>query len=365
MSMDSSAGEPRVLGLKPCFPWPLSRWVWLTEPVRAERMAALRIGIALIMLLDVFFTFYWHANDYFGPDSLGEPAYYKHRYRDDREEGGKRWSLLRDATKSQVKLLMGLWVVASFCLLIGFGSRLSAIFCWVMSVSAGVSNDHIDNAGDTVRTLTLLYLMLGCSGAAWSIDTWIRRRFYWAGVRGEEGEFRGFALMHREQPSRAPYFIHPWSLRLLFVQMMLIYTCNGLYKAVGDTWDKGTSLYFVLADLTLSRFSSAQFHLPDWLTTRMTITVLWWEMLFAPIMLVPWRTLADLIKRIPYVWWLHVLFRWTREIFLIFGASFHLGILISMEIGGFAPYMLCLYLPLMPWERFRQKPTPTDSAKGA
>src|SRR4051812_15707175 len=112
----SVAGEPRILGLKPYFPWPLSRWSWLTEPVRAERLAALRIGIALFMLLDVFFTYYGQANDYFGPESLGEPSYFKYRYRDDRPEGGKRWSLLRDdnpldiaSAKARVKLLMGVW----------------------------------------------------------------------------------------------------------------------------------------------------------------------------------------------------------------------------------------------------------------
>src|SRR2546421_251914 len=171
MATASAPGESRLLGLKPYYPWPLSRWIWLTQPVRAERLAALRIGIALIMLVDVFFTYYRHANDYFGPDSLGEPSYFKYRYRDDRPEGGQRWSLLRDdnpsdiaSARARVKLLMGLWVVSSFFLLIGLGSRLSAAFCWAMSVSAAVSNHHVDNAGDTVRTLTLLYLMLTPSG---------------------------------------------------------------------------------------------------------------------------------------------------------------------------------------------------------
>jgi hypothetical protein len=72
-------------------------------------------------------------------------------------------------------------------------------------------------------------------------------------------------------------------------------------------------------------------------------------------MLVPWRWLAGRIEPIPYVGRLHVLFRWAREIFLVFGALFHVGILVSMEIGGFGLYMLCLYLPLIPWERLRSR----------
>ena len=36
--------ERTVVGLKPWLPWPLSRSPWWTEPVRAERLAVLRIG---------------------------------------------------------------------------------------------------------------------------------------------------------------------------------------------------------------------------------------------------------------------------------------------------------------------------------
>jgi hypothetical protein len=35
----------------------------------------------------------------------------------------------------------------------------------------------------------------------------------------------------------------------------------------------------------------------------------------------------------------------------------------SMELGGFAPYVLCLYLPLVPWERFRRKPPATEAVE--
>ena len=81
-------------------------------------------------------------------------------------------------------------------------------------------------------------------------------------------------------------------------------------------------------------------------------------------MLVPWHTLADQVKRIPYLGVMHVLLRWTREIFLAFGVAFHLGIFINMELGGFAPYVLCLYLPLLPWERFRRTPPAPENPLG-
>jgi len=47
-----------------------------------------------------------------------------------------------------------------------------------------------------------------------------------------------------------------------------------------------------------------------------------------------------------------MLFRRTRVPALLFGAAFHLGILATMELGWFVPYVLCLYVPLLPWDRW-------------
>jgi hypothetical protein len=36
---------------------------------------------------------------------------------------------------------------------------------------------------------------------------------------------------------------------------------------------------------------------------------------------------------------------------LIFGAVFHLGTGLLLQLGPFPFYMICLYLPFFPWER--------------
>ena len=51
----------------------------------------------------------------------------------------------------------------------------------------------------------------------------------------------------------------------------------------------------------------------------------------------------------------------TRKAALVLGVLFHVGIGLSLELGLFAPYMLCLYLPLVPWERFRAADRPRPS----
>src|SRR5262249_51638808 len=81
--------------------------------------------------------------------------------------------------------------------------------------------------------------------------------------------------------------------------------------------------------LTQSRWSYAELPLPDPLLRLLTWTVLIWEVSFP--LLVLWPR--------------------SRTAALVLGAAFHVGIGLSMELACFALYMLCLYLPLLPWER--------------
>lgn len=305
-----------VVGLQPWLPWPLSRWSWWTEPVRAERLAALRIGLALCLFVDILTTYLPDCELFFGRDRLGVPQVLDRELR----PGKYAWSLF--ASEKDVAVLQGgmvVWAIAAFCLGIGLCTRLSALAAWVLSTSIASLNSFIDNGGDQIRGITLLYLLLTPCGAAWSVDAWWSRRYRW---------------FHRlAQPNREPFFVSPWALRLMFVQMCLVYFANGVHKALGSTWWEGTSLYYVLGDLTLARFSLATFPVPLWLLKVLTWTVLLWELTF------------PLGASLP----------WTRTVYLWIGVFFHLGIAALLELGGFGFYMLCLYLPLVPWEKWGQQ----------
>jgi hypothetical protein len=135
--------------------------------------------------------------------------------------------------------------------------------------------------------------------------------------------------------------VHPWPLRLIFVQMIFIYCMNGIYKIFGDSWMEGNSLYYVLSDASLNRFSPHQLLLlPMMLTRLMTWSVVVWETTFP----------------------LLVLWKWSRRVALIFGVLFHLGIFATMELAFFVPYALCMYLPLFPWERWGKPDVPAESS---
>jgi hypothetical protein len=197
-----------------------------------------------------------------------------------------------------------LWIGATLFLCLGCATQLTAVLTWLISMSFATANPYLDNAGDTIRLILLFYLMLCPCGAAWSVDALFQKR-------------------------TGPVYVHPWPLRLIFVQMILIYFINGLYKLFGGSWRDGTSLHYVLGDLALTRFSQVQLPIPHPVTQIMTWTVMIWEVSFP----------------------LLVLEKWTRRIALMFGVLFHLGIFVTMELAGFVPYALCMYLPLLPWER--------------
>lgn len=309
---DAPATAGEVVGLRPCLPWPLSRWRWWTVPVPAERLAALRIGIAAVLLVDLLTTYWPYVGDLFGANSLGQPSLFAWRW----WPKYWYWSVLRGVeSPTALRLAMAVWTICTVGLLVGWHTRACAVLTWAVSTSFANLNPNVDNAGDTIRGIILFYLMLCPSGAAWSFDARRARR-------------------------TRPALVHPWPLRLLFVQMVVIYFCNGVHKAKGIDWPAGDSLYYVLADLSLTRWSYAGVPVPYWMTKGLTWLVLGWEIGFP--VLVLWRPL--------------------RFIALAFGVLFHLGIWLSMELGNFAPYMLCLYLPLLPLGERPPRARPTSPA---
>jgi hypothetical protein len=295
----------RVVGLEPWLPPPLSRSPWWTQPVAAERLAALRIGVALVLLLDVVGTYLPRATDFFGADSLTAPGTHTEHV-----AMLERHRVLLDGIRSAAVWEALLYVLAASAVLLGLGivPRLAAAMAWFLSISITQLNPDLHNSGDQVRNILLFFLMLCPCGAVWSLAAWRRRR---ASGPGE------------------PVLVHPWPLRLLFLQLIVIYFMNGVYKLRGAHWLSGMALVQTLGDVGWTRWSFADWPLPVWLMQLMSWTVLVWEIGF------------------PLCMWI----RWLRVPALIMGVLFHVGTGATMQLGPFPLYMLCLYLPLLPWER--------------
>src|SRR5688572_13679123 len=112
-----SARPVRLVGLEPWLPWPLSAWRWWTEPVPAERLAALRIGLALVLIVDICTTYWPNLDTFFldgGPGGSAVTQWWSQSPR-------WTWSVLRG---------LGDPLLATLILLVWLGTTLAIVLEW-------------------------------------------------------------------------------------------------------------------------------------------------------------------------------------------------------------------------------------------
>lgn len=217
---------------------------------------------------------------------------------------------------SDYRTIQGFFVVLLFalaCMTLGLWTRTATIVSWAMFVSLNNRLPWLLNGGDSVMRVSLFYLMISPSGAAWSIDS-LRRS--------------------RKNPSRKPAMIPPWSVRLMQIQLCLIYFFTGLSKCGWEwlidpeqsiwksDWFTGEAVYWVLHDISLVRWPYHAFPIPMWACRIASWGTLVFELGFP----------------------LFVSIRFFRPWILLAGLSLHAGIWLSMEVGWFGQITMCWYV---------------------
>lgn len=311
-----------------------SRWhrFW-HEPVRAERLALVRIGLALALLADQLLQYGPALQVLFGANGIAPSGLFSNATLED-----WRWTVLVfDADAMQVVIpVYCLWVLVTIGLLVGWQTRCMNAAAWFLTICFINRTPIVKNGGDDLLATSLFWLMLMPSGAALSLDHWLQRR------------------RCRTNVPFQPPCIHPWGVRVLQIQLTMVYVTSGIAKLSGGsvafwegTWWQGTSVYYVLNDIRMARISWVELPMAFWMTVVLTYASVWWEALF-PLLLLSRR---------------------TRIIALWFGILFHLGIHLLIEVGWFSYYTLALYGLWVPdwfWQRFdRARPTLLQSDAGA
>jgi hypothetical protein len=302
--MSSTTVSPSAVGVKPILPSWLASSEWWTKPVRAEGLAALRIGVGLVLLLDMLVTYAPHWQLFFGPQGLGTAAVFGTRFGPDHAYFSLASLFPAEATGWWLVVLTS---VAACGLISGILPRLSALVAWALTLTMLNENYYLHNGGDRLRSILLFILIFAPADAVWSLRAWSRRR----------------------QNVQRPTYVYPWAQRLLFLQLVLLYFMNGVYKLFGDEWFNGDTIYYVTHDIWWSRFPADWVPMPYWLLRIATWGVLIWEVTFP----------------------LAVLFRRCWPWALAIGAAFHVLTGLTLSLGVFPLYALCFYLPELPWGR--------------
>jgi hypothetical protein len=296
--MNASTDVRLVYGLQPRFPKPFQRLFDSFGMMPGERLAAFRIAVGLVFLVDLLWLYAPILSWLYGPNSLAAPDVFEHAFLDRL----MWWSVIDWFPKSYMpKLCLLAGVAAGFGLIFGIFSKLSAVIGWAVSMSFLHSNPYCHNGGDMIK-ISLLFLLIFAPGDA----TWTVTR------------------------PRAKVLVHPWWFAMLVVQMCMVYCLNGYRKFAGPQWLDGTMTYYVFENSTWAhwRHSSVQmpiivYKLASWFT-------------------LVWETGFPLFLAMPI----------TRKAILWIGAGFHVFTFFHLEIGAFAMYALCFYVPFLPWERW-------------
>lgn len=274
------------------------------KPEATTPLAIVRIAYGLVMtgwtisLLPGLMAFF--SRDGISPEV---PAY-------DRSEEEGLWTIF--ALFPSDAALVTAWVVllvAAIFLTLGLFSRLSALVVFVLVMSLQRRTALVFNAGDGLLRIIGLYLALAPCGASLSLDRLRKsgREAFW------------------QFPLRAPVVI-----RLLQIQISIIYISTVWAKVRGGTWNDGTAVIYSLSLDDLSRFPAPDFVLESAVLAN----------------LATWSVLAIELAIGVLVW-----NRTLRPYLLLVGVGMHLGVDIGLRVGFFSYAMFVVYLAFLPPER--------------
>jgi predicted DCC family thiol-disulfide oxidoreductase YuxK len=313
----------------------LAVWNFWTQPVRAERAAAFRISIALIVCLDTLFTLIPYAGDWYGAAGLyPSDAYvtYVDQY--------WRWPVI-GTDWSDSMMVVALWalVACAAASAAGLFTRVATIGMWMLLMGFQLRNHVILNGGDLLLRVATLYVMLMPAGAAWSVDNLIRRKLLKPIQPAFWRKALAFVFTHpclwdeavRGEPSRG--WIRPWSVRLAQIQIVVVYFFTGVDKLRGTDpargvwgdWVDGSAVFKIMNHGTISRFAVFG-DWPWWFFAPFTWLTVGWEIAFG--LLVLWRP--------------------TRWYALSIGYVMHVGIFVFMEVTHFSWTTMAFYWLFIP-----------------
>lgn len=208
-----------------------------------------------------------------------------------------------------------IWGIHSIALIIlalftvGFMTRITSFLTFFITVSYANRVPVALFGLDQINGMLALYLMLGPSGAVFSIDRWI--------VRSRAGG--------REQPIQWSIAANI-SIRLIQIHMCVIYFFAGCGKLFGETWWSGTALWLAFGNYEYQSLDMTWIaSWPLWINFLTHLTVLW-EVSYAALI---WP-------------------RWTRPLMLLLAILLHLGIAVAMGMITFGLVMLIANFSFVP-----------------
>jgi hypothetical protein len=253
------------------------------------------------------------------------------------DQGYKTWSIWFHVTDPVWMTILGIAMLVVMVLFtLGFCTRVTSALTWMSALFFMHRNTTILYGMDSIMSVLLLYLMIGPSGAALSVDRWLARR--WKAKR--TGRPIGGML---DAAAPAPSVGANFALRLMQIHFCIIYFASGTSKLQGPAWWGGTALWYVYAN---PEFAPMHLRLYKEFVLYMS-EHMWFRETFLAV-----GAAATIVLELslPFLIWIR---RW-RPYMIGAAVMLHTGIGVVMGLTTFGLMMLCLLLAFVPGEAVRR-----------
>jgi uncharacterized membrane protein YphA (DoxX/SURF4 family) len=244
----------------------LAEWwdaFWFT-PADPTLLGLLRILTGLMLL-------YTHA--VWGlvlPDFFGPRSWLNERLVRTVQEGGYAYSFWWLVSDDWMWTAHGLSMVVLTLFAIGLWTRVSSVLALLVTISYAYRVQEATFGLDQINAMLTLYLAIGPSGHALSLDRWLAVR-------------RGRGPSDGPVPSAGANL----ALRLINVHMCVIYLFAGVSKLQGEAWWNGQAMWLAFANLEYQSLDMTWLAWHPRLVELLTHVSILWEISFCVLI---WRT---------------------------------------------------------------------------
>lgn len=274
---------------------------WFT-PAPPHTLALIRI-LAGGMLLYTHLVWAFDLNAFLGPNSWVTADVARELNRD-----GYAWSYLSYVDSSVLLwMLHGLALLVFAMLTLGLATRLAAALAWLITVAYCHRLTGSLYGLDQVNAMLAMYLAVGPSGDAYSLDRWLGRGR--AGGRTPESSI-GANI----------------AIRLIQLHLCIIYLFGGIGKMRGELWWDGSAFWYAIANLEYQSFDVTWLVRYPWLIGLLTHATVFWETFY----------------------WALVWNRLTRPLAVLMAVCVHGGIALCLGMPTFGLAMIIANLAFLP-----------------
>jgi len=276
---------------------------WFT-PARPQTLALIRI-LAGGMLFYTHLVWALDLDAFLGPHSWVTADVARELSRD-----GYAWSYLWYVDSPTLLWVLHVLALLAFAMLtVGLFTRVAAVLAWLITVAYCHRLTGALFGLDQVNAMLAMYLAVGPSGDAYSLDRWLRR-----------GRAGGRAADASSGANIA--------IRLIQLHLCIIYLFGGIGKMRGGLWWDGSAFWFAIANLEYQSLDVTWLVRFPWLIALLTHVTVFWETFY----------------------WALVWNRLTRPIAVLMAVCVHGGIALCLGMPTFGLAMMIANMAFVPPE---------------